>query len=199
MNINIINGIILALSFLAVSVGCTAPPIPSTSTISYSLLELDVSELPEDKLNIDITNSDELLHGSLVETLVISDASIRTGFEDNLYNEIGSVVECKGFSKKCIVISDVYRLALGDNFTFEQASTWEWKDFIYIASTKRRMVILGHPIDVVEVTGQNKQHPSIWVSFLISRENGIVYFKLNVDGFVQSYILSSDKGLWAAG
>lgn len=192
--ITAITAVLCVSGFLA---SASAQSAASATPVSYSLLEIDVSESSDDKLDSGLIDSTQVLYGPPVENLVISDTEIRSRFEGNLYDEIGRVVECEKFSRKCLIIRDLYKLALGDNFSFENTSTWEWEDFVYVASFARRMVILGQPVDVVEVSGQSKEHPSIWVSFLISRDMGVIYFKLNAGGFVQTYILGSEQGLWA--
>ncbi|CAI8154106.1 MAG: Uncharacterised protein [Pseudidiomarina mangrovi] len=169
----------------------------SEEEIRYTLLELSSSAREDSDDNMPLVDVEQMLIGPPPTDLVILNQNIRLDFPDNIEAKVGSAIDCEGFVRKCFVLYGSFKLAVGNDFSFEKQSKWQWQDYAYTATVKRELSIMGRPIEAVEVFGKSIGDNPFFITFFISPEIGVFYLKLDTGGAVYTYILDSEKGLWA--
>lgn len=163
----------------------------------YTQLEIGSTQPEMAQIDMERFEEGDGYTGEPFTGLIISDEAVIRDFPKGTEVKAGNAVECKGFSRKCYVFFDLFNIALSNDFSFERTSKWEWGGFTYIASIQRKVSILGKPIQAVEVFGQQLGSEPLFVTFLIAPELGVVYLRLYGEDFFYSYVLGSEKGLWA--
>lgn len=187
----------MAVMFICLVIDFPVLAASSDQEIRYTLLDLGSLDRKNDEVTIPIVDKSEMLIQLPSLNLIIENQSIRLDLSKHVKETIGKSIECDGFSKKCFIFFDYFKLALGNDFSFEKQSNWEWQNFQYVATVKRDISIMGRKIHAVEVFGRTLGENPLFVTFMISPDVGVFYLYFDTGGAVYTYILDSDKGLWA--
>ena len=185
------------LIFLCVAIQPRASAVTCEPSAHYTLLDVGSKNSESNEIDMDSFNVGDMYIGPPPSDLMVKSDYIRLNLPLGTDAKVGSVVECKGFSRKCFVLFQHFKIALGDDFSFDTTSKWQWEGFKYIASSKREVSILGKTIEAVEVNGQQMGENPLFVTFFISPGIGVFYLKMDTGGAVYTYILGSQKGIWA--